>query len=886
MRNNYIHIMLFVGVFVVLGNTMSVHATVNLDINPSKKYQTVDGIGGGIVYYLDWLTTHKNKPLLYDTLFNGLGLSALRIGNWAQSDDADLSYEAEIVGEAKKRLGDNFYITMSSWSAPAELKANNSLSGTCGGAQKATLKRNWWGYVYDDFGKWWRRSLEKYHSVGIVPDYISIQNEVDCDADYESTVFTEVETSEYAGYPSALKSTYDNIKGMENCPGIHGPEVLGIGWNNVQKFVNKIDKSMLTGYNFHYYHSGMNDHDAIDQRYAYPDDFLGAMTQLSTDYYNDKPMYMDENSTLRGHWDKDPIYTACFLSYAFAVNHVVGYLHWNLIWGDTGDGCINLEFSEKGYETEDGFKIQGDYHAIRHFSKFIKRGWRNIQAMTDNNDKVLVSAFESPKQDAYTVVVINRTDKDEQVYINSFAPKDLQATLVMSRPLDDFYSQVIGTYSDFTQFVAPANSITTICYRKKVETFTFSVEGADDWKNIKNWTPSELPSAEDTILIKKGTAKLSHLNHSSYMKIDSAGAIQIDNAEEDIHVSELVLDNGKVISNSSDITLDSKMIVKNAPEIVVTRGDGVLSLTGMFLGDGDIVKKGDGELVLKCGASLCSGYAMLQGGTLTLTQPDAIPAQGIYADYGVLKIDTSVVTPFLSVGYGAKVQLNHTIVVKNAVLGDISLGAGKFTSEHYPQFLQGDDTLVVDQEEPILVKEGEGESQQNIVLDSMLVPFHYSWENADSVKVTFDPYQPNGLICNVDNDKKLVSFEGEVKEVGVFKFTITTLSNAATEAKKSGVLSVSAPQTSGVRPILQNYFDRLFMVEASKDGLVIECEKGEKNRCHFLLVDMEGKVLSDFMADVPSEHWKVEKKLSLEVGVYLLQIRSSKGLRSVKVIVK
>ena len=889
MRNIDLHIsrirFLLFAIAMLLGS-QSLFA-VTLDINPSKKYQEVDGIGGGVVYYLDWLTTHKNKELLYDTLFNGLGLSALRIGNWAQSDDADLSHEAEIVGEAKKRLGKNFYITMSSWSAPAELKANNSLKGTCGGAQKATLKKNMWGgYMYDEFGKWWRRSLEKYHSVGIVPDYISIQNEVDCDADYEATVFAENENYEYAGYPAALKSTYDNLLGMNNRPGIHGPEVLGIGWNNVQKFVNNIDKKLLTGYNFHYYHSGMNDHDAIDQRYAHPDDFLGAMTQLSTDYYNDKPMYMDENSTLRGHWDKDPIYTACYLSYAFAVNHVAGYLHWNLIWGDTGDGCINLEFSEKGYETEDGFKIQGDYHAIRHFSKFVKRGWRNIEALTDNNDRVLVSAFESPKEDAYTVVVINRTDWDEQVRIN-FAPKDLQVTMIQSRPLADSYSQVVGTYSSLSQFVAPANSIITLTYKRKASVLEFNAETAGDWEDVKNWTPSDVPMPEDTIIIRTGEARVTALTHPSYMKVDSLGALCFVEADTfDNYVSNMLVEGGKVVSNSKDLRFESEMKVKDVAEIVVSRGDGVLHLAGQVSGVGDLVKKGDGELVMECGASLLDGYAMVQGGVLTIEQPDALPSQGIYVDKGALTVDTMVETPFLAVNYGTKLYLNDKLVVKTAIIGDVTLGSGSFTSEHYPDFIFGDDTLFVDKEPPVMDKQGEGESQQTIGQDSMLVPFSYNWDNADSVKVVFDPYQPEGLICNIDNDKKQVSFEGTCKESGIFKFTVSTYSNSSKEAVKSGVFYVVAPEPSIVRPILQNCFDRIFVVTCDRDGLKIECDKGDKVNCHFMLVDMEGKVMMDFMEEIGEEHWSVDKKRALDAGVYLLQIRSNKGMRTLKVLVK
>ena len=176
--------------------------------------------------------------------------------------------------------------------------------------------------------------------------YISIQNEPDCDADYEATVMSGNTTSNIAHYGSALKPVATQIKTLSSPPKILGPEVLGIGWNRVQDYVNHLNKSLLDGYCFHYYHSGLNLHDARELRYSYPDDFLGAMTQLSTDYLKDKPMFMSENSSLVDyHQEMDPLNTAVFLSYAFSVNHVASYLHWNLIWGDTGDGCINLEFS-------------------------------------------------------------------------------------------------------------------------------------------------------------------------------------------------------------------------------------------------------------------------------------------------------------------------------------------------------------------------------------------------------------------------------------------------------------------------------------------------------------------------------------------------------------
>ena len=250
---------------------------VSVRLDPSVTYQTVEGIGGGIVYYLDWVTTHKNKAIVYDTIFTGLGISGLRIANWAQEDTADFKHEKEIMAEARKRLGKKFFTLMSCWSAPAYLKANNSLRGTGSGSVKASLKKQNGKFMYNEYGKWWRKSIERYQAVGISPDYVSIQNEPDMDATYEATLFNPTESWDVASYGAALSAVANNFNGLSPRPKLIGPEVMGIGWQQTQKYVWELDQNLLGGYCFHYYHSGLNDHDALDLRYSYPDDFTDAM---------------------------------------------------------------------------------------------------------------------------------------------------------------------------------------------------------------------------------------------------------------------------------------------------------------------------------------------------------------------------------------------------------------------------------------------------------------------------------------------------------------------------------------------------------------------------------------------------------------------------------
>ncbi len=100
--------------------------------------ESIRGFGGGMAYYQNWLNAHPQKQAIYDTVFTGLGLSYLRIGNWSQDTTAQLADDSTIVAEAKKRLGARLRVIMSSWSAPGFLKvsgqtqdAKNDHQGRC-----------------------------------------------------------------------------------------------------------------------------------------------------------------------------------------------------------------------------------------------------------------------------------------------------------------------------------------------------------------------------------------------------------------------------------------------------------------------------------------------------------------------------------------------------------------------------------------------------------------------------------------------------------------------------------------------------------------------------------------------------------------------------------
>ena len=311
----------------------------SVTVDPSAAAQKVTGFGGASVYYQSWI---KNLPAadqeaLFDTAFTGLNISLLRVGNWYQDEDiTKIQDDIDIVKAAKTRLGDHMKIQMSSWSAPASLKPSNSLNGQDGHSKSdKTLKKAngdaYGAYAYTDFANWWKKSLEAYKAAGISPDYVSIQNEPDMEATYEETLFEPTETSEIAGYKEALNAVYDAVKGQTK---LIGPEPLGIGYSNFEKYAKELDATKLDGYSYHLYHAG-DGNDNSGNNYLDPENFRKPMKAIADVYgKGDKPIIMTEFCPMLDEpREKDMLGLAQIMQIGFTDGRLSGYIAWQLFWG-------------------------------------------------------------------------------------------------------------------------------------------------------------------------------------------------------------------------------------------------------------------------------------------------------------------------------------------------------------------------------------------------------------------------------------------------------------------------------------------------------------------------------------------------------------------------
>ena len=861
-----------------------VWAAVSMEVRPVTTYQSVEGIGGGIVYYLDWIAKHEKCEEIYDTIYTGLGLSALRMGNWAQEEDADLTLDSLIYAAAKKRLGDDFYLSLTSWSPPASLKSNNDMKGTDGNGH-SSLKWANGSFQYDQFGAWWKRSLEQYRAVGIYPDYVSLQNEVDCNPSYYGM---ELEPDEsvngVASYAKCLTAAAKAINKLENPPMIIGPEVLGIGWDRVQNYLSKADTKLLSAYSFHYYHSGRKEHEAIEQRYAYPDDFKEAMSGLYDTYSKEnKPLFMTENSPLRDPVEMDPIYTAWFMSLAFTVNHVSSYTHWNLIWGDKGDACINIDtllVDGEYQKIKGGYRVNGDYHALRHFSKFVKRGWRLLYATTSDAD-VLITAFRNPDDDEYTVILVNKGRSAKSLEC-SFFPEHCRAMVIQSDVPNKKWSEVLGVYDSLDVVALPANSITTIAYTPKNSKYIYGSDTLSSWNEPTSWTPEGVPSRRDTAVIGRGMVLMPvDLHVSSPVFIENGAVVYLDGSNR---MDRVVSNGGGFLARTSgELTLDT-LEVNAMTTIGVMSPDtsALMVMNGAVKGSEPLVKIGTDTLLPRVDASAFEGGWIVSGGAFRLEDDKALGAAGIDVVLGTMYVDCDAVTRHLYIGDNGNVVLNGSIEVKTAMIGPNNIYGGVYHAEDFPEYLSGEGMLIVDAPRPVLTRTVPHDTVQVLTTNDSIKPLVFHWENASTVEVDWNPIRPRGINVSIDDSSSYATISGKSDTVGTFIYEISTVGEYGPVASDSGRLVFNRPGTNSSEDVQALPH---FSVSC-QDGVVsIFSDISYDVNCYATISDMSGRVVGgNTIVLLPGANsFDVD---ALECGVYLLQIRGKGIYKTVKMVVE
>ena len=440
-----------------------------IHVSTNMKYQTVDGIGGGIANYEAWYVKHPNKSQFFDLIFKDLEISIMRLGNWYAKDADDnpiLAYQKEIVDNARNCLGSDFTIMLSNWLLPSDLIDRPGESG-------ATLKKENGEFIYSAFADWCRESLEAYQGIGISPDYLSMMNEPDGTNSNGNKVCLGYDPNDAnkASYNKALLALHEALEGVADCPKLIGPEVMGLAYNTFNNYYNSISARLLDVAAFHTYHGGNTAQYVGGDRYASADAFIGAF-QDASNLVTNMPIMMTENCSYHPAVAEDAVYIAHFIANSFVYANVTAYIHWALLWGyanqeelaQGGDGCIAVEFPWSTATWSDpakGYVVRGEYYGLKHFTKHVKPGWKRVEADCGISD-VRAVAFESPTQNQVTVVLINYGQDDQTTRLQISGYEQKNCRVYQSDTQNDRWYEECEGVNPLALLRLPKMSVTTI----------------------------------------------------------------------------------------------------------------------------------------------------------------------------------------------------------------------------------------------------------------------------------------------------------------------------------------------------------------------------------------------------------------------------------------
>jgi hypothetical protein len=422
------------------------------------RHQTLTGYGASVAFVESEILEHPSGPMLYQALFADLGLDVLRFRNRYAETGADLSTAAELVSVAADSLGRAPTVIMTSWSPPAALKASGALycSGNPGTCTLTRLPGG--GFDYDAFAAYWRASLDAYQALGVVPDYVGLQNNPDwiptsaeqgqacrflpVEGTTPVTVNGITSTVSYPGFAEAQAATLAAFSGLASVPKMLAPEAANV--YGVEDYANALDLSPVDALSHHLYGASLDNLQAPEMA------ALGELARL-----HDRPLFQTEMHA-------DGIGTAVLTHYATAVEGASAYLQTTLVGSASGPAAS--PYALVGLDPG-RFVLQDPYFALRHYALHTDPGWVRVDA-TSSDVRLLVSAWLSPNEDALTVVLVN-SGPDQVAFHLEISGATMTESEVRRTVFDGAERfQNLGSLSAEGVLEIPGRSVVTVALRQ------------------------------------------------------------------------------------------------------------------------------------------------------------------------------------------------------------------------------------------------------------------------------------------------------------------------------------------------------------------------------------------------------------------------------------
>jgi glucosylceramidase len=388
-------------------------------VDPTKTFQTFEGIGGAITDASaeTWskLPKEQQQEIIraYFDPSQGIGYTLARTNihscdfssgsyTYVAENDKDLNtfsiqhdeqFRIPMIKAAMTAAGGNFKLYASPWSPPAWMKTTKNMLR--GGKLLPEYRQSWANYYV--------KFINAYEKAGVPIWGLSVQNEPMATQSWESCIFSAEEErdfiKEYLG-PTLHKSGLKDKK--------------LIAWDHNRDLIYQRASTVLDDPEAAKYVWGIG--------YHWYETWTGSDMQFYNlrrvaETYPDKKLIFTEGTVEKFNFDKIDDWSLGE-KYGYSMVHdfnsgTVGWTDWNILLDEKGgpNHVGNFCYAPLIGDTRNG-KVHyvNSYYYIGHFSKFIKPGAKRIIS-SSNRDVLQTTAFQNP-DGSIAVVVLNTTDKE------------------------------------------------------------------------------------------------------------------------------------------------------------------------------------------------------------------------------------------------------------------------------------------------------------------------------------------------------------------------------------------------------------------------------------------------------------------------------------------
>jgi glucuronoarabinoxylan endo-1,4-beta-xylanase len=410
-----------------------------LSVDASTRYQRLTGFGATVGYAEDSIAGFSNRSALDAAMFQELGLDIVRLRNRHEGlSGSNLMPAREVVAAATRSLGRPPLVLLTSWSPPGSLKQNGAAFCEANPETCRLIETPSGELDYAAFAAHWRASLEAYASVGIVPDYIGIQN----NPDWVPGPGSMSEACRFAPdeFAAALAAVRETVLDLPVPPRILAPELSGT--LGTEAYFASLDVSAVHAIAHHMYDT---DPTAIDLT------SLSALGSLAGSM--SLPLFQTEMQA-------DGFGTALLIHHALAVEGAAMYLQTALIGPLTGP--LTNPMALIGLEG-DAFTLQDPYFSMLHYARFTDPGWSRVQ-VSSSNPGLLASGWLSPDEASLTLVLINHDWQELSVAIDGVGAGFGAARLMRTVFDGTERAAELGAWPPGASLPLPPRSIATLSF--------------------------------------------------------------------------------------------------------------------------------------------------------------------------------------------------------------------------------------------------------------------------------------------------------------------------------------------------------------------------------------------------------------------------------------